>query len=440
MRPIRIAAQLHPQHGDYPTCARAVLRAEELGYDIAYTWDHFFPLYGEPDGAHFECWSLLAALAEATRAHRARAARRVQLVPQPEPARRHRPDGRPHQRRPVDPRPRSGLVRARLRRVRLRVRHGRHPADGPRARAARHASTGSSCSTRRRVRKMPILIAGTGERRTLAPRRRARRRLARGLPGSARASSSRRSPPCAVVRRDRPGPGRRSSGASASSPRISIASWPRTRDTYVEMGFSQFTLGFNGPAGPSRGRAVARLARWSQSIAVTRGRHRGLGRREPGRPDTPCPTTFPAAPGRVAVVQDQPANSPKGSENDERTDGEQRPRPLKEFQRRPPNDRAEQEMATDEQAVTDHQAGQETRQRQRSEATRGYRRHAYAWRRPGDRDAAWATALKSVGSVARSSSVRRRSGRAGRSWRDAARREPGGTGWRRQRSRRRGSR
>ena len=65
-RPIRVAAQLHPQHGDYAAMRRAVLQAEELGYDIAYTWDHFFPLYGDRDGAHLECWSLLAAWAEAT--------------------------------------------------------------------------------------------------------------------------------------------------------------------------------------------------------------------------------------------------------------------------------------------------------------------------------------------------------------------------------------
>ena len=31
-----------------------------------FTWDHFYPLFGDPDGAHFECWSLLAAIAEAT--------------------------------------------------------------------------------------------------------------------------------------------------------------------------------------------------------------------------------------------------------------------------------------------------------------------------------------------------------------------------------------
>src|SRR5262245_53172745 len=64
-RPIRIAAQLHPQHGDYPGTRRAVLAAEAMGYDIAYTWDHFFPLYGGGD-THLECWSTLAGWAEAT--------------------------------------------------------------------------------------------------------------------------------------------------------------------------------------------------------------------------------------------------------------------------------------------------------------------------------------------------------------------------------------
>ena len=65
-RPIRIAAQLHPQHGEWRDIRAAATRSEELGYDILYTWDHFSPLGGEPDGKHFECWSMLAAWAEAT--------------------------------------------------------------------------------------------------------------------------------------------------------------------------------------------------------------------------------------------------------------------------------------------------------------------------------------------------------------------------------------
>lgn len=65
-RPIRVAAQLHPQQGSFAAFRRAAIRAEELGFDIVYNWDHFFPLYGDPDGSHFECWTALAALAEAT--------------------------------------------------------------------------------------------------------------------------------------------------------------------------------------------------------------------------------------------------------------------------------------------------------------------------------------------------------------------------------------
>jgi probable F420-dependent oxidoreductase len=66
MRPIRIAVQLHPQHGAYEGLRAAVARAEELGADLVYDWDHFFPLYGDPDGTHFECWTMLAAWAEQT--------------------------------------------------------------------------------------------------------------------------------------------------------------------------------------------------------------------------------------------------------------------------------------------------------------------------------------------------------------------------------------
>lgn len=65
-RPIRIAVQLHPQHADYGQIRDAVMRAEEGGADIVMNWDHFFPLYGDPDGKHFECWTMLAAWAEQT--------------------------------------------------------------------------------------------------------------------------------------------------------------------------------------------------------------------------------------------------------------------------------------------------------------------------------------------------------------------------------------
>ncbi len=65
-KPVRIALQLQPQHLDYPTIRRTAAEAEELGLDVLFNWDHFFPLSGEPDGLHFECWTMLAAWAEST--------------------------------------------------------------------------------------------------------------------------------------------------------------------------------------------------------------------------------------------------------------------------------------------------------------------------------------------------------------------------------------
>jgi probable F420-dependent oxidoreductase len=64
--PLRIGVQLKPQHADYPQIRSAVAAAEDAGVDIVFNWDHFFPLYGEPDGKHFECWTMLGAWAEAT--------------------------------------------------------------------------------------------------------------------------------------------------------------------------------------------------------------------------------------------------------------------------------------------------------------------------------------------------------------------------------------
>ncbi|MGN8246146.1 LLM class F420-dependent oxidoreductase [Cellulomonas soli] len=63
---IRIGVQLQPQHADYAQIRDAVRRAEDLGVDVIFNWDHFFPLYGDPDGKHFECWTMLGAWAEQT--------------------------------------------------------------------------------------------------------------------------------------------------------------------------------------------------------------------------------------------------------------------------------------------------------------------------------------------------------------------------------------
>ncbi|EIF00037.1 LLM class F420-dependent oxidoreductase [Saccharomonospora glauca] len=65
-RPIRIGLQLQPQHADYDAIRRTAAEAEELGVDVLFNWDHFYPLSGDPEGKHFECWTMLGAWAEAT--------------------------------------------------------------------------------------------------------------------------------------------------------------------------------------------------------------------------------------------------------------------------------------------------------------------------------------------------------------------------------------
>jgi probable F420-dependent oxidoreductase len=65
-RPVRIGLQIQPQHATYDRIRATVDAAERLGVDVLFTWDHFFPLTGDPDGLHYECWTTLAAWAEQT--------------------------------------------------------------------------------------------------------------------------------------------------------------------------------------------------------------------------------------------------------------------------------------------------------------------------------------------------------------------------------------
>ena len=65
-RKIRVGVQIQPQHALYPTIRDTVQRIEDLGADIVFNWDHFFPLSGAPDGLHYEAWTMLAAMAEQT--------------------------------------------------------------------------------------------------------------------------------------------------------------------------------------------------------------------------------------------------------------------------------------------------------------------------------------------------------------------------------------
>ena len=47
---MRVGVQVQPQHAEFDGMRRAWREADELGVDAIFTWDHFFPLSGDPDG------------------------------------------------------------------------------------------------------------------------------------------------------------------------------------------------------------------------------------------------------------------------------------------------------------------------------------------------------------------------------------------------------
>ncbi len=54
------------QYTDWHAFRTAAVRADELGYDDLWTWDHLYPIVGSDDGPMLEGWLTLAAWAEAT--------------------------------------------------------------------------------------------------------------------------------------------------------------------------------------------------------------------------------------------------------------------------------------------------------------------------------------------------------------------------------------
>ncbi len=67
MSNVKVGVQIPPQHASMPQLREAWRRADDLGVDSIWTWDHFFPLYGEPNGDHFEGWTILTALGTETK-------------------------------------------------------------------------------------------------------------------------------------------------------------------------------------------------------------------------------------------------------------------------------------------------------------------------------------------------------------------------------------
>ena len=66
MARFQVGVQLHPQATTVDALRAAWRAADEIGVDSIWVWDHFYPLYGDPDAEHFEAYTLLAALAADT--------------------------------------------------------------------------------------------------------------------------------------------------------------------------------------------------------------------------------------------------------------------------------------------------------------------------------------------------------------------------------------
>lgn len=66
MARFKVGVQLQPQHTTMDDLRAAWRAADAMGVDSIWTWDHFFPLYGAPDGPHFEGWVTLSTMAADT--------------------------------------------------------------------------------------------------------------------------------------------------------------------------------------------------------------------------------------------------------------------------------------------------------------------------------------------------------------------------------------
>ena len=294
-------------------CAEPLTGSRKLGADLLYTWDHFFPLYGERDGAHFECWSLLAAWAEQTS--------RVELGPLVSCNSYRNPQLLADMARTVDHIAGGRLV--------LGIGSGWFRRDydeydyefGSHGTRGRELAKALPLIERRLeqlnpppVRKLPILIAGTGERITL-------RLVAQHADGWHAAFPDRPAELepkvavlerwCAEIGRD-PSEIERGLGVEPDDLERFLA---EDADDYVALGFTQFTLGVNGPGmggWPGR-RGVALVA--GRAKRVARAGYRS-------RRSSSCVLTFTSSPGSHSTVSTR--SSVNASRIDSRSDASAR--------------------------------------------------------------------------------------------------------------------
>src|SRR6476661_5299792 len=63
MARFKVGFHFYQTHTTMAELRTAWQEADRMGVDSIWPWDHFFPIYGDPGGASFEGWSLMAAMA-----------------------------------------------------------------------------------------------------------------------------------------------------------------------------------------------------------------------------------------------------------------------------------------------------------------------------------------------------------------------------------------
>src|SRR5205823_954662 len=66
--PVRFAIKTRPEHQTWAQIRDVWVAADEVDlFESAWNWDHFYPLTEPYDGPNLEAWTMIAALAQATR-------------------------------------------------------------------------------------------------------------------------------------------------------------------------------------------------------------------------------------------------------------------------------------------------------------------------------------------------------------------------------------
>jgi alkanesulfonate monooxygenase SsuD/methylene tetrahydromethanopterin reductase-like flavin-dependent oxidoreductase (luciferase family) len=63
---LKIGANFWNQYATWPALLEAGIRADRLGYDTLWTWDHLYPIVGDSHGDNFEGWLTITAWAART--------------------------------------------------------------------------------------------------------------------------------------------------------------------------------------------------------------------------------------------------------------------------------------------------------------------------------------------------------------------------------------